>query len=165
MDRKFKEMTMKLIIITTIIMALAIACSSPATPVADFSEEEIITEVTPLEVSGGEATPPASETPSHPVLTVRENMGAIQFTGLTFTNGITTVKIETREGRNFANLYQGASEKVGEYEIHIKKGKEKGLYPLTYNGRNGSILFKENGSVLMWFNDNYSDRETYYLVR
>lgn len=165
MDRKFKEMTMKLIILTIIIMALAIACSSPATPVADFSEEEIITEVTPLEVSGGETIQSAIETPSQPVLTIKENMGAIQFEGLTFTNGITTVKIETKEGRNFANLYQGASEKVGEYEIHIKKGKDKGLYPLTHNGRNGNVLFKENGSLSMWFNNDYSDRETYYLVR
>lgn len=145
-----------LIAAAIMVAIMGISCSSPAKPLANFSDEAVEIPVTS-----------DNQTSSQPVLTVKEGFGPIQFEGLVFANSSATVKIEGRakskfETQVFAVFTQG---KVGEYEIHIYSKNQKGYYPITYQGKNGSALFKEDGSLSMWFSNDMSDIETYYLVK
>lgn len=148
-----------LIAAAIMVAIMGISCSSPAKPLANFSDEAVEIPVTS-----------ENQTSSQPVLTVKEYTGPIQFKDLVFANSSATVKIEGRavsgqenQTRVFAVFTKG---KVGEeYEIHIYSQNRKGFYPITYQGKNGSALFKEDGSLSMWFNNDMSDIEIYYLVK
>lgn len=148
-----------LIAAAIMVAIMGISCSSPAKPLANFNEEAVEIPVTS-----------ENQTSSQPALTIIENTGPIQFKGLVFANSSATVKIEGRastgqenQTRVFAVFTKG---KVGEYEIHIYSKNQKGYYPITYQGKNGSALFQEDGSLSMWFDEkNKSDKETYYLVK
>ena len=107
------------------------------------------------------------ETPTGPVLPIKKWGVASQFIGLTFRNETLTATIEGRAIENqlysrvFAVITGG--DKGEEYEIHFPKGDS--LYAVTHNGRNGSALFSESGSLKIWFNNNQSDLITLQLVK
>ena len=107
------------------------------------------------------------ETPTGPVLPIKKWGVASQFIGLTFKNETLTATIEGRAIENqlysrvFAVITGG--DKGEEYEIHFPKGDS--LYAVTHNGRNGSALFSESGSLKIWFNNNQSDLITLQLVK
>lgn len=170
--RKEKKHLFYLIAIAIMVAIMGISCSSPAKPLANFSDEAVETPVT---------TPPTEEgenqiTPTQPSMSVNPYIGPIQFVGKSFKNAKYTATIGSRGVNGQAHgsqiivvMNDGATTKnyiLSGSSMTFSQGEAKYVIYSEEDGSKalGNAIFREPGNLLIHYNNNQSDLINLKLV-
>lgn len=146
-----------LIAAAIMVAIMGISCSSPAKPLANFSDEAVEIPVTS-----------ENQNSSQSGLAITKGAGASQFVGRSFTDGEITLTIVEREnpamtyGKTF---YAVTSEGIDYCQIHAETFRADGQFNITHNSRDGYAEFRTSGDLLIWYNNNQSDLKKFKLVK
>lgn len=143
---------------------MGISCSSPAKPLANFSDEAVEIPVTS-----------ENQNSSQSGLTITKGAGASQFVGRSFTDGEITLTIVEREnpamtyGKTFYAVTSGG---IDYCQIHAETFRADGQFNITDDSRKdskdsikGYAEFRTSGDLLIWYNNDQSDLKKFKLVK